>query len=436
MTFGGIFNSVHNILAKTEIPVCKGRVIATSEQVSEATLPGVKIGGRAEIRPDGRSPIRVEAAARDGLKVRLLPLDAPVGVGPDDPVIADPMGDHLLVGEGLLGRILDGLGRPIDGAPKLTNVEPWAFRRPAPPALSRRPVHRQLATGLRVIDGCLALGYGQRIGLFAGPGVGKSTLLSLLALRAKADVSVICLVGERGREVNEFLFETLGKEGLSRSVAVAAPADTPPMMRVRALDTATSIAEWFRERGQHVLLLVDSLTRVVRAKRECAFALGETAARDGYPASAFAFLPGIIERAGNDDKGSITAVYAVLTEGGVDPVAEEIRSLLDGHIVLSDKRAQSGIRPAVDILRSVSRVFEKVAPPHIVEAATRLRRLESAYEENEDLILMGAYRRGTSEDTDTAMDRKSAREAFFNQGRLETLTLEETFEALLALVCV
>jgi type III secretion protein N (ATPase) len=292
-------------------------------------------------------------------------------------------------------------------------------------------------TGIRVIDGCLALGYGQRIGLFAGPGVGKSTLLGMTALRAKADVSVVCLVGERGREVNEFLYETLGKQGLARSVVVVGPADAPPMARVRALDTATAIAEWFRAQGKAVLLLVDSLTRAVRAKREAAFALGEPPSRGGYPASAFSFLPGIIERAGNDDKGSITAIYAVLTEGGKeDPIAEEVRSLLDGHIVLSEKRAQAAIRPAVDILKSVSRVFEKVVPPHIVDAATRLKRLQSAYEENEDLILMGAYRRGASKDTDAAMDKKDAMEAFFNQTRHETSTVEETFEALLALVCV
>jgi FliI/YscN family ATPase len=422
---------------KTAIPVSKGWVTAVHEHVIDATLPGAKIGGRATIFPSEALPFQVEIAAVSGAAVRLVPLAAPNGVGLNDRVATDPLSGNLLCGRGLLGRILDALGNPMDGGPKLSDVEIWDVHRPAPKPLLRRPIDRQLVTGIRVIDGCLALGYGQRIGLFAGPGVGKSTLLGMSTRHAEVDVSVVCLVGERGREVNEFLFESLGKETFSSSVAVVASADAPPMARVRALDTATAIAEWFRAQGRDVLLVVDSLTRVVRAKRESAFTLGEPSVRGGYPASAFSFLPNIIERTGNDEKGSITAIYAVLTEGaGDDPVSEEIRSLVDGHIVLSNKRAQSGIRPAVDILRSVSRVFERVVPEHVAKAATRLLRLQSAYEENEDLILMGAYRRGTSKDTDDAINAKQAMEAFFHQGRREPSTLKETFEALLALVCV
>jgi FliI/YscN family ATPase len=308
--------------------------------------------------------------------------------------------------------------------------------RPAPDPLARAPIDTQLATGIRALDSCLGIGVGQRIGLFAGPGLGKSTLLATLARHAASDVNVICLVGERGREVTAFIHGALQAEGLARSVVVLAPPDAPPMARVRALDAATAIAEWFRGRGDAVLLLVDSLTRVVRAKREVAFALGEPPARGGYPASAFTFLPSLIERTGNgawvehgtSGTGSITAVYTVLTENDDDdPVAEEARSLLDGHIVLSEKRARAGRWPAIALLRSVSRVFDDVVSADISKAAATLKRLVAAYEENEDLILMGAYRRGTSPETDQAIAKMARIEQFLCQGKNESSTLKETF---------
>ncbi len=396
-----------------------------------ASLPGVQVGSRVIVFPKGCPTLPAEVASFDGASVRLHPLTSPAGVGPGDRVVGDPRGAHFFCGPALLGRVLDALGEPIDGRGPLDCDDLQPLLRPAPPALSRPPVAEQLVTGIRVIDGLCALGYGQRIGLFAGPGAGKSTLLALLAKRARTDVSVVCLVGERGREVNEFIHDTLGEVSLSRSVVITAGPDAPPMARVRALDVATAAAEWFRARGLRVLLLVDSLTRVVRAKREAAFALGEPPSRGGYPASAFSFLPTVIERTGNDANGSISAIYAVLTEGSADdPVAEEARSLLDGHIVLSEKRARAGRWPSVDVLSSVSRVFEKVVPESVRAAAARLRRMESAFAENEDLILMGAYRRGASRDTDLAMDRREAVEAFLCQGRDEWTGLDETFSAL------
>lgn len=422
---------------KTALPLAEGTVTSAEECVVNATLPGAKVGMRVSIFPADGPPLAAEVAAFDAVRVRLHPLDAAAGVGPGDIVRTDPMGAHLYAGPTLLGRVLDALGRPADDRGSLSCEELQPLFRPPPHALSRPPVNCQLVTGIRVLDGCLALGHGQRIGLFAGPGVGKSTLLATLAKRAEVDVSVVCLVGERGREVNEFIHESLGQEGMDRTVVVTAGADLPPMARVRALETATAAAEWFRDKGLRVLLLVDSLTRVVRAKREAAFALGEPSARGGYPASAFSFLPGIIERAGCNKNGSITAIYAVLTEGtGDDPIAEEARSLLDGHIVLSERRAHAGKWPAVDIVRSVSRVFEKVVPEAVQLAAAGLKRMESAYRENEDLILMGAYRRGASKDTDAAMDRKDAIEAFLCQNRNDASTLPQTFSALTRLVNV
>jgi len=271
--------------------------------------------------------------------------------------------------------------------------------------------------------------------LFAGPGEGKSTLLATLARRAEADVSVICLVGERGREAGE-LVAALGPEGRARSVVVLATADAAPLTRVHALVTATAVAEWFRAKGRHALLLVDSLTRVVRAQRDVALALGEPTARDGFPASAFAPLPGLLERAGRDSRGTITAIYAVLTDPDAtrDPIAEEARSLLDGHLVLSPALARAGRWPAVDVVSSVSRVMDAVVPPEALADAARLRRLLGAYRENEELILIGAYRRGSSEDTDAALDRRDAIARFLDQHRDDPTPLAATRQALADLV--
>ena len=416
------------------IPMCKGTVAAAGAQWVEAVLPGARVGSRVFVVPAEGEAVPAEAASVDRERVRLHLLRASSGVRPGDEVRSDPSDGRVRCGPGVLGRVLDALGAPMDAAGPVEAVSLVPFEQAPPPPLSRRPVDRRLITGIRVIDGCMTLGYGQRVGLFAGPGLGKSTLLSLLARRAEVDVSVVCLVGERGREINEFIHDALGPEAMKRATVIAATADAPPMARVRSLDTATAVAEWFRARGLRVLLLVDSLTRVVRAKREAAFAMGEPPSRGGFPASAFSFLPGVIERTGCDAHGSITAIYAVLTEGdGADPIAEEARSLLDGHIVLSEKRARSGRWPAVDLLASVSRVFEKTASPEAVRAAVRLKRMESAYLENEDLILMGAYRRGTSPDTDAALDKRAAVEDFLCQHRDERSSMDETLKALLQL---
>lgn len=402
--------------ARCALPVVRGRITAAEELSLAALLPGARIGDRVEVCRDGVEPLPAEVVACDGERARLMPLRSTAGFGPGDLVVTIPGARSLDCGPGVLGRVIDPAGRPLDGRGPLVDVEAWPVDRPAPDPLSRLPVDRQLVTGLRAIDGCVALGLGQRVGLFAGPGVGKTTLLGVLARRASCDVAVICLVGERGREVRDLLDHTLGAEGLTRSCVVLAPADAPPLVRAQALEAATAVAEWFRDRGDHVLLLVDSLTRVVRARRDVALSLGEPPARGGYPASAFAALPAVLERAGRAQQGSITGVYAVLTEGrGEDPVAEEARSLLDGHVVLDAGLARAGRWPAVDVLGSVSRVMDAVVGGEQQAQAASLRRLLGAYRENEDLILMGAYRRGASRDTDLALDRKQAIDAFLAQ---------------------
>ncbi|MDJ0765076.1 MAG: FliI/YscN family ATPase [Myxococcota bacterium] len=397
-------------------PVCHGKVTGAGAVCVQAVLPGARVGSRVVIERSQQDKVHAEVVACEGTRVELLPLATTTGIGPGDRVTLTADQDVISCSSALLGRVIDPMGMPLDGGKALPHNDLWPLDRAAPDPLARKPISELLVTGVRAIDGCLSLGLGQRIGLFAGPGLGKSTLLGTLAKRAQCDACVICLVGERGREVRAFLDQTLGPKGLAKSAVVLATADAPLLVRARAMITATAVAEWFRSQGRHVLLLVDSLTRAVRARRDIALALGDAPARNGFPAASFATLPGLVERTGRDAVGSITAIYTVLTEGDSgDPIAEEARSLLDGHIVLSAKRARAGQWPAIDITRSVSRVMDVVVSPEHRMAARHLKRLLGAYEEQEDLILMGAYCRGTSSDTDLALDRKDQIDAFLRQ---------------------
>jgi len=412
-----------------------GTITAVRPNYLEALLPGARTGLIVDVVSPAAGSVRAQVASCDGPRVGLLPHVATTGIGPGDEVHVRGGIDGIPCGLGLVGRIIDPFGAPIDGKGLLAGCEEWPIRRPAPDPLARRRLDEQLATGIRVIDGCLSIGKGQRVGLFAGPGTGKSTLLGMLASRAACDVAVVCLVGERGREVGEFIDSALGPDGLARAVVVVATADEPPPVRARAAEAATAAAEWFRAAGMHALLLVDSLTRVARAGRDTALSLGEPPCRGGYPASALASLPPLLERAGRDGEGSITAVYTVLTEdGGEDPVCAEARSLLDGHIILSDRLAQAGLWPAVDVVTSVSRVMPAVAGAAAERDATALRRMLAAYRRNEDLILMGAYRRGACEDTDRAMDRMAEIRSFLVQEAAVATPLDETRSRLAALV--
>lgn len=429
------FEALKSRLNQVSLPVCRGMATAAHPLYLDAELPGAQIGMRVRVDCHDAPPIIAEVAGFDQTRVTLLPLTRYEGVGAGAPVTVIDRRGHIPAGSGLLGRVIDPLGLPLDGGPALSDTCPWPLERAAPAPLSRQPVREQLETGIRVLDGCFGLGRGQRVGLFSGPGLGKSTLLGTLAERSTLDVNVLCLVGERGLEVARFIDEFLGPEGLSRTVVVLSRADDTLLNRVRALDAATAISEWFRQEGLEVLLLVDSLTRVLRAKRDAAFALGEPAVRGGFPASAFATLPTLIERVGRDHKAGITAIYAILTEGhDDDPVAEEARSLLDGHIILSRRLADRARWPAVDVLKSVSRAAESVLPPQILDRTHRLKALLGAYEENEDLILMGAYRRGTSAETDFALARKEQIDAFLMQRKNEASSLKETRAALVTLV--
>jgi type III secretion protein N (ATPase) len=411
-----------------------GRVTEVTGLVMRATIPGVRVGELVHVDLAGGQRLRAEVVGFRGEEVVLLPLGDTAGIGPD--AVVSPTGRPLSIvaGEGLLGRVLGGLGEPIDGGGPLTGEE-WAVDRAAPDPLTRQRVERPLALGVRAIDALLTVGQGQRVGLFAGAGAGKSLLLGQIARNTDADVNVICLVGERGREVREFLEDALGPKGRARSVVVCATSDAPPLVRLKSTFVATAIAEWFRERGQRVLFMMDSLTRLARAQREVGLAAGEPPARQGYPPSVFALLPRLLERTGNSAKGSITALYAVLVAGGDmdEPIADEARGILDGHVVLSRALGDRNHWPAIDVLPSLSRVMTHVTDREHQQAAARVRQVLAAYERNRDLIALGAYRPGSDLRTDEAIYKIEDIEGFLRQTPQESAPFAETRQRLLSL---
>jgi flagellum-specific ATP synthase len=334
------------------------------------------------------------------------------------------------VGEGLLGRVIGADGSPLDGLGPLDAGEHASLKREPINPMARKPIDAPLDVGVRAINALLTVGRGQRLGLFAGSGVGKSTLLGMMTRYTNADVVVVGLIGERGREVKEFVEQTLGEEGRRRAVIVAAPADAPPLKRLRGAQYATAIAEWFRDRGQRVLLLMDSLTRYAQAQREIALAIGEPPATKGYPPSVFAMMPALVERAGNDadGRGSITAFYTVLTEGDDyrhDPIADAARAILDGHIVLSRDLAEAGHYPAIDIEASISRVMPAVVTREQLRCAQRFRQVYSAYRQQRDLIAVGAYQKGSDPQVDQAIEMWPQLRGFLQQEVDEPITLEQ-----------
>lgn len=416
-----------------------GRVTEVVGLVVRAAVPGARIGDLVLLDPGVATEphLQAEVVGFRGEESLLMPLGPLMGIGPD--AMASATGRRLAVsvGYGLLGRVLDGLGRPIDGKGAIAGAtEAWPVERPAPDPLSRRRVCRPLCSGVRAIDGFVSLGEGQRVGLFAGAGVGKSLLLGQIARHTDADVAVICLVGERGREVNEFLEDALGPDGRARSVVVCATSDAPGLVRLKSALVATAIAEWFREHGKRVLLLMDSLTRFARAQREVGLAAGELPVRQGYPPSVFAMLPQLLERAGNSERGSITGLYTVLVAGGdmEEPIADEARAILDGHIVLSRTLAERNHWPAIDVLASLSRVMPFTVEREHLDAAGRVRELLASYEQKRDLISIGAYKPGSDARVDLAIAKIDAVGTFLRQGLNESSTLDETRRRLLALV--
>ena len=411
-----------------------GRIRRAVGLALESLGPPSRVGELVEIRRPGASPLVAEIVGFKGRHAILLPLGSAEGIAPGTPVVSRRHPLRVPVGPGLLGRVLDGLGRPMDDAGPV-DAEAWyPVDRPAPDPLRRPRIAQALSVGVRAIDGLLTCGKGQRLGIFAGSGVGKSTLLGMMARGTEADVVVVALVGERGREVRDFIERDL-ESGLRRAVVVAATSDQPAMVRLKAAFAATAIAEYFRDQGLDVLLLMDSLTRLAYAQREVGLAAGEPPTTRGYPPSVFSLLPRLLERAGTSERGSITAFYTVLVDGDDlnDPIADAARSILDGHVVLARSLAERHHYPAIDVLASVSRVMSEVAAEGHRKAAATVRRLMAAYRDVEDLVQIGAYVRGSNPLADRAIDAKRPVERFLQQGVFERSSLPETVQALEAL---
>ncbi len=435
-----------------------GTLVRVTGLVLEAAGVRVPVGSVCEVRAEGQPAVLAEVVGFNGDRAFLMPtgelqgltsgaLVQPLPAPHAAPAFgaenhpwrrSEDRGLHLPVGPGLLGRVVDAHGRPLDRMGPLQQVRTEPMVRRAINAMDRDPVRTPLDTGVRAINALLTVGRGQRLGLFAGTGVGKSVLLGMMARYTAADVIVVGLIGERGREVKEFIEDILEEDGRARSVVVAAPADAAPLVRMQGANYATAIAEHFRDRGQHVLLLMDSLTRYAMAQREIALAIGEPPATKGYPPSCFAKLPQLVERSGNglEGRGSITAFYTVLSEGDDphDPIADAARGILDGHVVLSRELAEAGHFPAIDVERSISRVMGSVASREQVAAARRARQLLARYNKARDLIQLGAYQSGHDAELDQAVRLHPALSALLQQDMHEPAALDDSCTRLCALV--
>lgn len=411
-----------------------GRLVRMVGMTLEAEGLNVAVGSRCLVEARGGRQIEAEVVGFSDQRIFLMPTEKFEGLQPGARVVPLLRSSHILVGPGLLGRVLDGAGRPLDGKGPLACTESIELEGAVINPLRRKPIHEVLDVGIRAINSTLTVGRGQRLGLFAGSGVGKSMLLGMMTRFTEAEVVVVGLVGERGREVKEFIEQVLDEEGMRRAVVVASPADDAPLMRLRAAMLASRLAEYFRDEGKQVLLLMDSLTRYAQAQREIALAVGEPPATKGYPPSVFAKLPALVERAGNDatGRGSVTAFYTVLTEGDdlQDPIADSARAILDGHIVLSRALADEGHYPAIDIEASISRVMPSVVPEHHLKSAQRLKQLYSRYQQSRDLIAVGAYVPGSDPETDEAIRMLPSIRLFLQQGLLEPVGFADSVSQL------
>ena len=392
-------------LQSVDLMPYRGSVVKVAGMMVESAGPPVGIGQTCEIHISDGKRVLAEVVGFNGENRMLMPLSNIEGIAPADPVIAKSSPCSMPLGDGLLRRVLDGLGEPIDGKGPIVGAELRRIDGVSTDALSRRRITEPMAFGIRSIDGLLTCGKGQRMGIFAGSGVGKSVLLGEIARVSQADVNVVALIGERGREVRQFIEESLGPEGLKRSVVIVAPADASPIHRVKGAFTAITIAEYFRDKGADVMFMMDSLTRLAQAQREIGLAAGEPPTSGGYCPSVFSLLPKLTERLGSTASGSITGILTVLVEGDDmnDPVADSVRSLLDGHIVLSRALAERGHYPAVDILSSISRLMDSVAAAAHQNAARSLKAIYATYRNAEDLINIGAYAPGGNRRIDTAI---------------------------------
>lgn len=410
-----------------------GRVTQVIGLTVESQGPDCKIGDVCELYPHfGAEPLLAEVVGFRDYRVLLMPLGDLGAIGPGCDVVntGEPLTIH--VGDALRGRVLDGLGKPMDGLPLPAGLHKYSTSNPPINPLLRPRIREPLSTGVRAIDGLLTVGKGQRVGIFAGSGVGKSTLLGMIARNTSADINVIALIGERGREVMEFLERDLGSDGMARSVVVVATSDQPALIRIKGAIIATSIAEYFRDLGLDVMLLMDSVTRYALAEREVGLAIGEPPTTRGYTPSVFANLPKLLERSGQGRTGSITAFYTVLVDADDmnEPVADAVRGILDGHIVLERNLAQKGHYPAIDVLHSVSRVMDQVASSEQRQAALNVKRMLSTYREAEDLINIGAYKPGSNPSIDTALKYIDNIHAFTRQDTFERSSLSEAVQQL------
>jgi len=405
-----------------------GKIIQVVGLTIEAMGLECQIGEVCEIRSTSKKPLLAEVVGFRDERVLLMPLNDMQGIQPGSPIYPAFQSSQAPVGTSLLGRVLDGLGEPIDEKEPLYKVEKVNTNRHAPHPLQRPPIAEPLVTGVRVIDGLLTCGKGQRMGIFAGSGVGKSTLMGTIARNSRSDVSVIALIGERGREVREFLENDLGEDGLARSVVVVSTSDQPALVRLKAALVAMTIAEYFRDMGLDVTFLMDSVTRFAMAQREIGLAIGEPPASKGYTPSVFALLPKFLERAGTNNKGSITGFFTVLVEGDDfnEPICDAARSILDGHIILSRGLAARNHYPAIDVLNSISRVMPAVTSPEHRSLAGVVRRHMASYEKARDLINIGAYVNGSDPEIDAAIKVNPAIESFLMQSQKDVTAFEDT----------
>jgi len=434
-----IFNKYLECADRTDPIKCVGKVVKVQGLLIESHGPQAIIGEICRIAaPKGKGNIRAEVVGLRNEIVQMMAYEETDGIEIGDRVIALGSRLEVPVSDKLLGRVLDALGNPIDDKGSIASSCMYPALTSPPDPLTRRRVTERITTGVRAIDGLLAVGKGQRLGIFAGSGVGKSTLLGMIARNTSADVNVVALIGERGREVNDFIENDLGAEGLARSVLIVTPSNSPPLARLRGAYVATAVAEYFRDQGKDVMLLFDSVTRFARAMREIGLASGEPPAQRGYPPSMFDSMPKLLERSGTSDKGSITGFYTILVDGDDmdEPVADTVRGILDGHIVLSRDLAQAYHYPAIDVLQSISRLAPNVSGEASKKAAAIIRRNMASYAKAEDLINVGAYHNGSNPEIDEAISKHIPIENFLIQDIEEPSSLEDTLEGLSAITGV
>jgi flagellum-specific ATP synthase len=429
----GPFDKYQAVIEKTDTIKQIGRVERVQGLLIRSLGPQAFVGELCRIViPRSEITVWAEVVGVHGRHVDLMPFTETDGIEVGAAVVGTGETLSVPVSDKLLGRVLDGRGRPIDGRGDIGSAQFQSIFNTPPDVLERETINDQIVTGIRSIDGLVSAGKGQRLGVFSGSGVGKSTLIGMIARNTSADVNVIALIGERTREVKEFIRSDLGKEGLARSVVVVSTSNTPPLARLRGAFVAMSVAEYFRERGKDVMLLFDSVTRFARAQREIGLAAGEPPATRGFPPSVFSLLPRLLERCGTSDRGTITGFFSILVEGDDmdEPISDAVRGILDGHVVLSRRLAQRSHYPAVDVLGSVSRLQTKVQRPQVQDAAAYVKRIMATYSESEDLINVGAYQRGSNHEVDEAIDKIPQVNAFLRQRIDEKAPLSDTESAL------